>query len=219
MTSPAAKVITADTQATVGHSCPKCSLLYTVRMFGGGPGAEEQSLASATECCDHRCPDCNEPRTMGYTHCGPCMAKRRKEREVEQYAAAPKETIAAYLEREPDGMVTDGDTFWTVDSYVDDSVWLNHPRVWFCEPTRGIELDASDVVSSWVDDSFEDAEEHLGMTELQQLLDGWCAKQTVCSWHQGKTALEPSEIERLAAEGAKADEQEDAEAATEAEAS
>jgi hypothetical protein len=191
----------------VGWVCPTCSNLHTTAIYLAKPEvASASALDAATRCCVTPMCACGVEVKRYSTQCTTCWRAEQDAKDEERWQKTPKGTIAEYLAEHPDGFVTDGeDGFWSVDSYIADEVYLRHPRVWFCEPRRGIKLDAGDVVESWADDRHEDATDDLDLAGLQKLLDEWCAKQTTVSWYGAGQGLDPAEVERLCREAAERD--------------
>lgn len=201
-----------ETGACIGWACLTCKNLHTTAIYLAKPEeARASALAAATKCCvTPRCA-CGAEVKRYSSQCDTCWKAERLAKDEERWQAAPKQTIAEYLAEEPDGFVTDGDDgFWDVGSYITDEVYLRHPRVWFCEPRRGIKLDAADLLENWADDRHEDAVDDLDTAALQKLLDDWCSKQTTVSWFGTGTGLDPAEVERLCREAAERDAQEEA---------
>lgn len=189
-----------DSGKCVGWVCMGCNGLYRTAIYACRDDlASEAARQAAARCCAEKaCHTCGGEVGKYRTICNECIRKR----DEAKFDGAQKLTIAAYREQHADGMVTDGENFWTVDSYVDDEVYLTHPRVWFCEPRRGIELDAEDLLENWADDRHEDAVDDLDVRGLQALLDEWCAKQKTCSWFDSGKALDQAEVARMARERA-----------------
>ncbi len=204
--------IVKETGACVGWVCPTCSTLHTTAIYLAKPEeASAAALDSATRCCVRLPCACGAETTSPYSkQCATCWRAEHDAKDRARFDAAPKQTIAEYLAEEPDGWVHDDDLFWSVEDYVNDEVFLRHPRVYFCEKVSGIKLDASDITESWADDRHEDAQEDLDLAGLQALLDDWCAKQQTVSWFGTGTALHPAEVERLCKEAAARDAQEEA---------
>jgi hypothetical protein len=192
-----------ETGTCVGWVCMSCSTLHTTAIYlCPPPEAAANARAAAERCCTPQHCACGAEVRRYSKQCDSCWRAEQEAKDEARWQAAPKQTIAEYLKKEPDGWVCDDDQFWSVDSYIDDEVYLRHPRVWFCEASRGISLDAADITESWADDRHEDAQDDLDLTGLQALLDDWCAKQQTVSWCATGTALDPAEVERLCRERA-----------------
>lgn len=199
---------TETIQKCIGYVCTTCSRLHTTDVYlCQGEEAEAAALDTATRCCVKQPCACGaEAMSTFSSQCKACWRAEQDAKDRARFDAAPKQTLAEYLAEEPDGYVSDGyERFWSVSEYVTDEAYLRYPRVWFCEPLRGIKLDAGDIVESWADARHEGAVEDLDLGELQTLLDGWCAKQDTVSWFATDTALDPAEVERLCREAAERD--------------
>jgi hypothetical protein len=176
-----------------------CSRLHTTAIYlAKDEEAAAAALDAATRCCVTPLCACGAEAKIYAKLCSKCWRAEQDAKDEARWDAAPKKTIAEYLAEHPDGFVSDGDErFWAVSDYVDDEAYLQHPRVWFCKPRRGIKLDADDITESWADDRHEDARDDLDLKALQELLDKWCAEQVTTSWYVDGSALDPAELERL----------------------
>ncbi len=192
------EAVVKETGQCIGWVCMTCQHLHTTAMYlATAEEARAAALSAAARCCATLHCSCGAEVKRYSSQCPTCWRKDQDAKDEARWQAAPKGTIAEYLAEHPDGFVHDDDLFWSVEDYVNDEVFLRHPRVYFCEPRRGIKLDAGDVVEQWADDRHEDAAEELDLAGLQELLDGWCAKQQTCSWFGTDQALDPAEVDRL----------------------
>lgn len=192
----------------VGWVCMGCKSLHTTAIYACRDEAvRDAARDAALKCCkEWKCEKCGSEAKRFYTKCGNCQEVELVAREEARWQSAPKITIAEY--EHPNGMVCDGDQYWTVSEYVEGEVYLRHPRVYFCDPIRGVKIDAGDILENALQDHHEDAYEEIDGKGLQELLDAWCARQTVTSWERGAAGLDPAEVERLIRERAVGDEAE-----------
>lgn len=205
------KAVIQGTKKCIGWVCMTCSRLHTTAIYlGTAQEVEAAAHDAAARCCVRRPCACGAETSSAYsTQCSNCWRADQEAKDRARFDAAPKQTIAEYLAEQPDGFVCHDDRFWSVEDYINDEVYLQHPRVYFCEKVSGISLNARDVTECWADDRHEDAQEELDLDGLQELLDGWCSKQQTESWFATDTALDPAEVKRLCREAAARDERED----------
>jgi hypothetical protein len=201
------KAVIQESGKCIGWVCMACVRLHTTAIYlAKDEAAEAAALDAATRCCVTPLCACGAEAKVYAKLCSNCWRAEQDAKDQARWDAASKKTIAEYLTEHPDGFLSDGDEkFWPVSDYIDDEVYLRHPRVWFCKPQRGIKLDADEITESWADERHEDARDDLDLKGLQELLDKWCAEQVTTSWYVTGVALAPSEVEHLCREAAASD--------------
>lgn len=157
------------------YQCPICHTSYVGKL-------------RADNCCKPKlCEDCGceLPKSHGYTVCDECRNKREEKRELERYnkathytfATAPKESIEyLYSEKYPfdDGYMLDVE---------DDRVGEFGIKYVYGTNRVSPSYDASDIVESMLEESYEDAMDHVNSDEtakLQEAIDTFIKNHGGC---------------------------------------
>jgi hypothetical protein len=136
----------------------------------------------AEECCKPRICECGEEITDGsYTLCASCRSGRRDKAEAARFERAKKVKFDDY-----DGPFVysdrlDGEGYHDIDSFysiLEDMKLEERPKyVWACKPMPTPRPGALDIMERLLADYHEEAVEQVDIDGLQELLDGWAAKQ------------------------------------------
>lgn len=145
----------------------------------------------ADGCCKPRMCKCGKPTMGSYVSCDSCIKAMDEAKEKATFDKATKIQFADYKGdfvfsealRHDGYLPTD-----QVEERLADMKPEDRPRyVWACVPFGLDRLDASDVLSSYLEEHHEEAEESLDVDELQKILDDWRDKQSLVSYGQDLT--------------------------------
>lgn len=173
--NPAGKVI--------GSACGKCDTMIS----------EVGSIIVSDRCCEPRaCIICEKPISKSAPDYLMVHEACRDERRYTALMAAP-------LVQWPEMVFCDCCDKYFADS--DDFVDAHEQRppgdrVWACDATAPISFDAEALVYNFVEENehHEDAMDAIvDLKGLQTVLDEWCSRQTLRSYHQSTNAVDVSD--------------------------
>jgi len=191
--------ILKETGEVHGYACPTCGKVYTSAYDNPGDKEKAAVLDVAKRCCaDKVCEDCGKisgDSKYIYIYCVECRDKRDDERERERFEKAEKIPFEKYSE----DMLYLGDDQWfqDIDELYDffEDAQIDDPDIevpkyaWACKPKKFV-IEADRIVEGALEEHHEDAYDRISSSafeELQQFLDGWCAKQDVRTYEYDYT--------------------------------
>ena len=179
----------------IAFACGKCGILFTAAVFGGGDGGLIAAEQLAKEHCEPKLCTCGKECKKHYTICQECSDRKQVEKEAAAFEKAKKVSIeeyegqAVYWEDGPPGSSC-GDGYYSgIDELLDlcEDEGFDLPKyVWATTPVD-LHIRAASILENALSEHYEDAYDDLGdkaETELQKLLDEWCAKQKIRSWEK-----------------------------------
>jgi hypothetical protein len=196
------EVIVKGRGLVLGYACPKCRVFHSAAIYTcKWEDAVVASRESAMGCCDRKCEDCgNGVDEKHYAVCAECRLKRDATREFAAFNAAQKIPESEYV-----GWLSFGnDVFCNEDELADHCTQneIDWPAwVWACSKVE-FRIDADDIIENALQEHYDGASSQVRRedeTELQTLLDTWCAKvgKRWSSWEEDRTrvvVLEPRNL-------------------------
>jgi hypothetical protein len=172
-------VVAEHDQFKLGAYCESCRKFYPAIMFGGGPGALDQSFQMANECCCPKpCTVCGGTREREYwTICDKCRSAKDAAKEKAAFDAATKTTYNEYIAAHPTWLIYHNDEYYEdLEDCIDRNDTDPPEYVWATTPHR-MRFDADDMIEHKCSEMHEDASEDIqpdAQEALQVMLDAWC---------------------------------------------
>ncbi|MBU3935802.1 hypothetical protein KJ909_03955 [Patescibacteria group bacterium] len=185
-------IVDRDDGKVVGYACANCRSFYSAFT------SEETACQEAERCCNPNplCRVCSKVPTAPWrTMCKACeqagaadWAAREQVRERAKFEAAEKIPLAEYIGEflyfEGSGIGNEG--YLPVDCLDDEFEKSARPEYARACEEFGLSIDARGIVEWALEGHHEEAGADIGpedYKELQKLLDAWCEKQSVVSYH------------------------------------